>query len=219
MTSFASVRSAGAKGDGVTDDTAALQNIINTATAASQIVYFDSGTYKVTSTLNIPPGAKLVGEAYPIILSAGAFFNDMNNPQPVVKVGNPGSVGRVEWSDMVVSSQGAQSGAILIEWNLAGEPNSRPSGMWDVHTRVGGFAGSNLQVANCPTTPGSPDINQACVGAYMSMHVTPSAGGLYLENVWLWTADHDLEDQSNTQITIFSGRGLYVESTNGPIWL
>ena len=45
--------------------------------------------------------------------------------------------------------------------------------------------------------------------------MTPSASGLYLENVWLWTADHDIEDPSNTQISIYSGRGLLLESTTG----
>lgn len=53
----------------------------------------------------------------------------------------------------------------------------------------------------------------------MSMHVTPSAGGLYMENVWLWTADHDIDDPSNRQVTIFNGRGLLIESTAGTFWL
>ena len=54
VSSFASVRSAGATGNGVTDDTTAIQNIINSATSAGRIVYFDAGTYKVTSTITIP---------------------------------------------------------------------------------------------------------------------------------------------------------------------
>ena len=53
----------------------------------------------------------------------------------------------------------------------------------------------------------------------MAMHVTPTASNLYLENNWFWTADHDIDDPSNTQLTIYAGRGLYVESTAGTIWL
>lgn len=53
----------------------------------------------------------------------------------------------------------------------------------------------------------------------MTMHITSNANGLYLENVWLWTADHDIEDPNLTQITIYNGRGLYVESDAGKIWL
>jgi glucan 1,3-beta-glucosidase len=182
VTSFQSVRSAGATGNGVTDDTTALQTVINSATTAGKIVYFDAGTYRVTSTLTIPPGAKIVGEAFSRIMSSGSFFNDMSNPQPVVQVGTPGSTGQVEWSDMIVTAQGQQQGAILIQWNLA-TTGGVPSGMWDVHTTIGGIVGSNLQMADCPVTKSSTSINTNCIGSYMSMHVTPSAGGLYMENV------------------------------------
>jgi glucan 1,3-beta-glucosidase len=51
------------------------------------------------------------------------------------------------------------------------------------------------------------------------MHVTKTATNLYLENVWLWTADHDLDDPISTQITVYTGRGLYIESVAGTIWL
>jgi glucan 1,3-beta-glucosidase len=181
------VRSAGATGNGVTDDTTALQNIINSATSNGQVVFFDAGTYLITKTLSFPPGAKIVGESYSVIMSSGSFFNDMSNPKPVVQVGTPGQTGQVEWSDMIVSTQGTQAGAILIEWNLAAPANA-PSGMWDVHARVGGFKGSQQQVAQCQKNPGSTAVNTACIVAYMTMHVTPSASGLYMENVWLWTA-------------------------------
>lgn len=188
----------------------------------------------------------------------------MNHPKPVVQVGQPGEVGNVEWSDMIISTQRSQAGAVLIEWNLASLGDK--SGMWDVHTRIGGFAGSNLQNADCPasvnsdapsnsnvitsnttvaTSWGSPFQNSStagwsttspslahtngsnasstCVGAFMSLHITETATGLYMENVWLWTADHDLDSSlpkyADTNITVYAGRGLYIESQKGNIWL
>ncbi len=51
------------------------------------------------------------------------------------------------------------------------------------------------------------------------MHITPSAAGLYMENNWFWTADHDIDDPSNRQLTIYNGRGLLIESTSGTFWL
>jgi glucan 1,3-beta-glucosidase len=33
------------------------------------------------------------------------------------------------------------------------------------------------------------------------------------------TADHDIDEHLNSQITIYTGRGLYIESENGPFWL
>jgi glucan 1,3-beta-glucosidase len=83
---------------------------------------------------------------------------------------------------MIVSTQGATASAILIEWNLA-SPSS-PPGMWDVHVSEGGFIGSNLQYAQCPANnPSGTPVNINCIAAYMSMHVTSSATGLYMENV------------------------------------
>jgi glucan 1,3-beta-glucosidase len=195
---------------------------MSSGTAAGKVVFVDAGTYKLTRTVYIPAGSKIVGESYSVIMSSGSFFADINNPQPVVQVGHPGESGQIEWSDMIVSTQGEQSGAVLIQWNLASS-SSMPSGMWDVHTRIGGFAGSDLQLAQCPTTPhvATPPatVNNNCIAAFLSMHVTPSATGLYMENVWLWTADHDVEDANLTQITVYTGRGLHVESKEGVLWL
>ncbi|CAF9932953.1 MAG: hypothetical protein HETSPECPRED_008499 [Heterodermia speciosa] len=221
---FYSVRSGGARGDGVTDDTAALQRVINLAASLHKIVFFDFGIYRVTRTLYVPPGSRIVGESYPVILSSGRFFANMNRPQPVIRIGIPGDKGSVEWSDMIVSTQGSQAGAILIEINIESPPDS-PTGLWDVHTRIGGFTGSHLQQVDCPKTPNvaTPPaaVNRRCIAAFMAMHITKPAAGIYLENVWLWTADHDLDDPSgqNTQITIYTGRGLLIESQNGPVWL
>ena len=204
---FVSARSAGARGDGVVDDTAALQAALDAAAAANKVLWIDYGLYRLTSTLTIPPGSRVVGEAYPVLMSSGAFFADQSRPQPVVRVGSvSGQPGHVELSDFVVGTQGAQAGAVLIQWNLL--TPGQPSGMWDVHTRIGGFAGSQLQAADCPKRPGDSSVTPRCIGAYMSMHVTKAASNLYMENTWIWTADHDLDDGANTQITVFAGRGL-----------
>jgi len=49
------------------------------------------------------------------------------------------------------------------------------------------------------------------------MHLTPQSSA-YLENVWLWVADHDMDLPSQDQLDIYVGRGLLVES-QGPTWL
>ncbi|KAJ5884731.1 Exo-beta-1-3-glucanase, partial [Penicillium taxi] len=211
VASFVSIRSAGAKGDGSTDDTSAIQTALKSAASSGQIVFFDQGTYKVTNTLYFPPGLRVVGEAFPVLMASGSVFADISSPAPLVKIGNAGDSGSIEWSDMILSTQGSTPGAVLIEWNLAA---SSGSGIWDVHTRIGGFYGSSQQVAQCPT---SAAVSASCEVAYLSMHITSSASSVYLENVWLWTADHDLDSADNTQISVYSGRGLLVEGKN--IWL
>lgn len=151
-------------------------------------------------------------------MGTGAAFSNMGAPRAVVRVGSAGETGYVEWSDMIVSTRGPCAGAKLIEYNLA--TRGTPSGLWDVHTRIGGFAGSNLQLAQCPTTPTQANVvNPNCIAAWMSMHITAGATNLLMENNWLWVADHDLEDANYTRINVFAGRGLYVESTAGKLWL
>ncbi|KAK1975526.1 glucan 1,3-beta-glucosidase [Colletotrichum cereale] len=223
--SFISARSFGAAGDGNADDTVALNNLFNYVTAdpsANLVAFVDAGTYYVSDTVFIPPGARIVGEALAsIIMGGGARFQDITNPQPVVKVAIPGQYGTVEWSDMIVSTRGAAAGAKVVEYNL--NSPGEPAGMWDVHIRVGGFAGTQLQLAQCPTTPEATvtadTLDGNCIAAFMSMHVTKSSSNLLMENCWLWVADHDLEDPDYKQVTVYAGRGLLVESTDGKIWL
>ncbi|KAK3381060.1 glycoside hydrolase family 55 protein [Podospora didyma] len=225
LSSFVSARDAGAKGNGVTDDTAALNKLFASAAAKNKIVFLDAGIYRVTETIKIPAGSRIIGEAaYPVILSSGAFFTNAFKPKPVIQIGKPGAKGSIEWSNTIVSTQGAQAGAILIEFNLEVHRNDAPSGLWDVHTRIGGFAGSNLQLSDCPKTPNTEitvlNLNQQCIAAFMSIHVTKHAKGLYMENTWFWVADHDIEDGANNQqITVYAGRGLLIESSKGQIWL
>jgi hypothetical protein len=224
VSQFVSVRDAGAVGDGVTDDSNVLNAVLAAAAISGKIVFFDAGDYLVTKTISVPAGVKIIGEVYPVILSSGEFFSDITTPRPVVQVGLRGDTGCIEWSDMIISTQGSstsQAGAILIEYNLAS--TDTPSGMWDVHTRIGGFQGSNLLYGDCPKTPDtvitSANLPTQCIAAFMSMHITTLATGLYMENNWLWVADHDVEDQSLRQITVYAGRGLLIESTVGGIWL
>jgi glucan 1,3-beta-glucosidase len=139
---FSSVRDGGAKEDGVTDDAAALTQVIAQAAKSGKIVFFDAGTYKIMSTLYMPSGSKIVGEGYSNIIGSGGFFSDISKPRPVTRVGTTHERGSIEWSDMIVSTQGATAGVILVEFNLASS-SSAPSGIWDVHARVGGFAGSS----------------------------------------------------------------------------
>ncbi|KAF3932746.1 hypothetical protein ABW19_dt0205660 [Dactylella cylindrospora] len=211
-----SARTLGCKGDGTSDDTAALQAAINKAAAETKILYIDHGVYVVSNTIRIPPNSRIMGEAWPLILGSGSAFSNSANPTAIFKVGNPGETGFVEATNLVIATRGAMRGAILIEWNLAS--NGEVSGLYDVHARVGGFTSSNLDADTCLKTPSSSTINQNCAAAFMLMKVGSTASRAMFENVWLWTADHDLDLPEHQQISVFTGRGLLVESTN-PIWL
>lgn len=214
--SFVSVKSAGAKGDGETDDTAALQSAMNSLTS-DQILYFDHGAYVVTSTVKVPSNIKMTGEIWPLIMASGTAFANQASPAPVFQVGQTGDTGAVEMSDLIFETKGPAPGAIMVEWNVA-ESSQGASGMWDVHMRIGGSAGTSLQSNTCAKNPNvTTSYNADCAGAFLLLHVTTKAT-IYLENNWFWVADHELDLSDHDQINIYNGRGVLVES-QGPVWM
>lgn len=217
--SFLSVKSAGAKGDGTTDDTAAIQAVFDKATS-DQVVYFDHGAYLITDTVKVPKDIKITGEIWPLIMAAGnSSFKDQTNPKPVFQVGQAGDVGAVEMSDLVFETAGPQPGAIMVEWNVA-ESSQGAAGMWDVHFRIGGSAGTQMELDTCAKNPNVTNnpVNPDCMGAFLLLHVTQQATA-YLENTWYWAADHSLEPSADSgQIDIYNGRGVLIESQKGPVW-
>ena len=106
----------------------------------------------------------------------------------------------------------------MIEWNVA-EESQGASGMWDVHVRIGGSAGTDLQLAQCAKAPEKQaPADPNCFGAHTMFHVTAEASA-YVENCWFWVADHDLEPAANnSQINVFNGRGVLLES-QAPVWM
>lgn len=185
LSSFVSAKASGCAGDGVTDDTKCLQNLINSQANTGKIVFLDHGVYLITNTLVIPPGSKITGEIWATIMSSGSKWTNMANPQAVIRVGNVGSTGAVELTDIVVQTQGPAPGAIGIEWNMGGSQGQ--SGMWDVHVRIGGSAGTRLQSDTCAKNPSQTGPNPACYGAFMLVHITKGAV-VYLENNWFWVS-------------------------------
>jgi glucan 1,3-beta-glucosidase len=218
VSAFLSTKANGAKGDGTTDDTAALQALFNRA-GANDIVYFDHGAYLVTSTITVPKDIKITGEIWPLIMAGGnTKFKDQANPAPVFQVGQKGDFGSVEISDLIFTSQGAQPGAILVEWNVA-EESQGSSGMWDVHFRIGGSAGTQLQSDTCAKDPdATTGATAACEGVWLALLVETTAT-IYLENNWIWTADHELDLSDHNQVSIYSGRGVLIRSVDGPVWM
>ncbi|PCH43394.1 glycoside hydrolase family 55 protein [Wolfiporia cocos MD-104 SS10] len=213
---FMSVKSQGATGDGSTDDTAAIQAVFDNY-AGCYIIYFDAGIYIVSSTITIPAGTQVVGEAWTTIMGTGSNFEDYNHPQAVVRVGeNSGDEGVAEITDMIFSTRGPTAGAIVVEWNVH-DPSGQQgaAGTWDTYIILGGRDGTNLQYSECPAG-NSSDGNQ-CFAAFIGLYITPGASA-YLEGLWVWLADHDLDNADGGQVTLWSARGILSES-QGPVWM
>lgn len=87
-----------AAGDGVTDDTLALQKAFDDFQASRRPIYFPPGTYLVSHSLRFKPGFFFgdnnvwgAGAEQTTIKLADRVFTDPENPQPVISFGFHGS--------------------------------------------------------------------------------------------------------------------------------
>jgi glucan 1,3-beta-glucosidase len=215
---FKSSMDFGCLGDGVTDETACVQNFLNSI-KQDEIAYFDHGYYIITNTIECPINIKITGEFWPVLMVMDTGnFGDIKNPKVAFRVGKPGDVGTIEITDMLFETRGPTPGAIILEWNLAGS-SPGAAGLWDTHFRIGGTNGTLLQSNNCAKTPSrAHGANPQCYCAFLLMHVTKTASLLMVNN-WGWVADHETDLDDHNQIDIYNGRGLLVESNPGPVWI
>ncbi len=113
----------------MTDDTAALQSVLDAAAAQGKVVYVDGGAYLLSDTLTIPPGSRVVGECWAQFVASGPKFMDQAQPRPLVRVGRPGDVGTVEIQDLLFTSMQGTQGLVAVEWNL-GAGKMAGAAMW-----------------------------------------------------------------------------------------
>lgn len=201
-------------GDGVTDDTANL-NAIASMYAGCKILFFPAGTYLVTNTVTFPKGSRVVGEVWSAISADGSAFFNPDAPTVMVRVGEAGDVGVAQFSDFLFTVADVLQGCTLLEVNIAGE-NPGDVGFWNTHFRIGGAAGSKVQT-NCGGTSSDPvgGTPAQCKAAFLLAHLT-SMSSAYIEDMWGWTADHDLDGGNSA--TISTGRGILIEATKAT-WL
>lgn len=116
--SILNVKSLGAKGDGTSDDSQILNQIL--ASHVGQILFFPFGVYMVSDTIVVPVGSIIVGQAWSQIMAYGPKFSDESKPRVMFQVGNPGDVGSMSIQDMMFTVRGATAGAVLVEWHVKG---------------------------------------------------------------------------------------------------
>lgn len=205
MDSWVNLKSLGAKGDGITDDTKAIQDAIDHYPS----IYVPQGWYKVSSTLHLKSNTALIG-LHPM---ATQFFIDDNTeafggfggPQPIVEAPKGGT--------NILTGIGLNTGAynnraVACKW-MAGEK----SYMNDVKF-IGGhgsMARPQPQLSNTQTPRNRqnntfasriiPGMDAAWDTQYWSLWITNGGGGTF-KNIWT----------ANT----FASSGIYVSNTSTP---
>jgi glucan 1,3-beta-glucosidase len=185
----------GAKGDGASDDTQALQRAINSHSR----VFLPNGKYVISDTITLQPNTVLVGEGMPHLMlrDGAAGFGDPTNPKPMLLAPSNASATTV-LADLALTTEHGQNnanlGAILLQWGCGPR-----SSTFDLHVQL--FA-----------------------PVHTAIHVTGSGGGV-ISNTWGWGGDHNLTTNqpmaphlSATTHWLGAESGLRVDS-QGPLWL
>ena len=176
---WVNVRSLGAKGDGVTDDTAAFRKAI----AEHDAIYVPSGFYVVSDTLTLRPGTALIG-LHPLatqldLLDRTEAFQGVGAPKPLVEAPQGG---RNIMIGIGVYTNGINPRAAGVKW-MAG----KDSLMNDVRF-LGGHGTINLDGSRTNpynnTHTADPDLNRRWDSQYPSLWVTNGGGGTFFD---IWT--------------------------------
>lgn len=193
---WTNLRTLGVKGDGVSDDTAAIQKAID----EHKVLYIPEGRYIVSNTLHLKPETVLIG-LHPSmtqfdILDGTAAFQGPGAPVPLLETPKGGH-------NIVVGiglyTNGINDRAVGALWQSGAD-----SLMDDVRF-LGGHGtnsadGSRVDPYN-NTHTADPDIHRRWDSQYPSLWITNGGGGTF-SNIW-------------TPST-FAQAGLYVSDTTTP---
>jgi hypothetical protein len=205
METWVNIRDLGAKGDGDTDDTKAFQDAI----AKYQNIYVPQGWYRITETLKMRSGTRLIG-LHPfatqlILRESETAFSGFGRPMPLIESSEGG--------DDMINGIGINTGAynyraVGCKW-MAGE-----NSMMNDIKFVGGHGtmrkpGENSEGrSRYPRDISSPThpvyargMDFAWDNQYWSLWITNNGGGTFKD---IWTA--------NT----YAANGLYVNNTTTP---
>lgn len=176
---WVNIRSLGAKGDGQTDDTAAIQNAISNHAA----IYFPSGFYIVRDTLKLKPGTVLVG------LHPGAT-------QIILPDGTPAFAGDGPPKALLEAPKGGSNVVIGIGLYTSGNNPRAVAALWKAGANslmndvrfLGGHGtplpdGGRERPYN-DTHTADPNPNRHWNSQYPSLWVTGGGGGTFLD---IWT--------------------------------
>ena len=191
--SWVNLRALGAKGDGVTDDTEAIQKAIN----QHATIYIPMGRYLVSDTIHLKPETVLIGlhpSATQFDLAETSLkFQGVGEPKALLET-PPG--GRNIVTGIGLFTGGQNNLAVGALWQAG-----KDSLVDDVRF-LGGHGTNNADgTRSSPynnTHTADPEINRRWDGQYPSLWVTNGGGGTFAN---IWTPD------------TFAQAGLYISNT------
>jgi sugar lactone lactonase YvrE len=200
MSTWVNLRSLGARGDGVADDTEVLKQAI----AEHRTIYLPSGQYRVTDTITLKPDTVLIG-LHPsvtrlLLADSTPAFQGVGSPKPLLETPKGGTN---IVTGIGLYTNGINPRAVAVKW-MAGTDSM----MNDVRL-LGGHGtvepGSSAEEASKVwekiynnTHTADPDLNRRWDSQYPSLWIADGGGGTFLD---IWTP------------STFAQAGLYISNT------
>ena len=176
---WVNIRSLGAKGDGISDDT----EVFRKAIAGHRSIYIPSGYYVVTDTLTLRSDTALIGmqpsRTQIIVPDRTPAFQGLGGPKPLIEAPKGGT--NILFG-IGLYTNGINPRAVAVKWMagatsmindvrfLGGHGTSKPDG-----TRENPY--NNAHTAD-------PDLNRRWDSQYPSLWVTDGGGGTFFD---IWT--------------------------------
>jgi Pectate lyase superfamily protein/SMP-30/Gluconolactonase/LRE-like region len=199
IAAWSNLRTLGAVGDGVADDTVVLKKAI----AQHRVIYLPSGQYRVTDTITLKPDTVLIGlhpSVTRILLSdATPAFQGVGSPKPLLETPKGGTN---IVTGIGLYTNGINPRAVAAKWDAATNSMMNDVRFLGGHGTVDPNASAEesskvwQQIYNNTHTADS-NLNRRWDGQYPSLWIT--GGGTFLD---IWTP------------STFAQAGLYISNTS-----
>jgi Pectate lyase superfamily protein/SMP-30/Gluconolactonase/LRE-like region len=201
MDTWVNIRSLGARGDGVADDTEAFKKTI----AEHRAIYVPSGQYRVTDTITLKPDTVLIGlhpSVTRILLSdSTAAFLGVGGPKPLLETPRGGTN---IVTGIGLYTNGINPRAVAAKWMagehslmndvrfLGGHGTVDPGATVEENSKVWQKIYNNTHTADS-------NLNRRWDAQYPSLWITDGGGGTFMD---IWTP------------STFAQAGLYISNTS-----
>jgi hypothetical protein len=190
-TNSLSIMGYGAGGTGATDDTSALQNCISAAISQGKSVWLPAGTYKITSSINLPANLTIQGAGmwYATLVGDPTLYTNASR-----RVTLNGNGSNIHLSDFAIIGK--------LNYRNDSEPNdglggaygtgSTISRVWVEHTKTGAWLvnSQGLVVDSCRFRDTIADGINLCVGMSSTTVTNCTARGTGDDCFAIWPATY-----------------------------